>query len=113
MYDDIKTKNATVDYVKLSEMRGFLTIWIGLKYDGGCQGFGGHVLGYLMKDKLSDRTGYLEHWVVSLMNLFGVEDFYDIKGKPCRVKASNNKVHAIGNFLEDKWFHAVLKEESQ
>ncbi len=40
---------------------------------------------------------------MQLMKVVGVERWEILEGKNIRVKCSQNKVHAIGNFLKDEW----------
>jgi hypothetical protein len=92
------TQNAQVESAPqiFIEDHGILTSFVQLNYGGGSrQGFGGYDLRY--ENRLHD-------WVESLMEVFGVRDLADIKGKPCRVKVEDGLVRSIGHFTGDRWF---------
>lgn len=91
------------------EDHGILTCYLHLDYGGSGQGFGGYSLDEPIKDEEgkflgrvpTDATG---KWVKEILNVVGVEKWEDLKGKYIRVEADFNKIHRIGNLLEDKWF---------
>jgi hypothetical protein len=101
--DSIKPTNAVIQSASLSIERGlFLTAWLFVKHaNGTSQGFGGHALALTWKETPADLTG---HFVMRCLRVAGAESWKDLVGRPIRVKATHDKVHAIGHFLKDDWF---------
>lgn len=89
-----ETKNAIIKSASIDMERG-VTSWIHLDYGGCGQGFGGFIL----------SGKYLHLWVTRVCEVVGVDAWSGVVGKPVRVIADHGKVHAIGHFLEDKWFY--------
>lgn len=118
-FDKVETKNAVIESVKLSyDDRGFLDMWLTLDYGGSGQGFGGYTL-YLPKTfahhSIKSPAG---HFIFRCMEVAGVTSFDQLKGRTIRVKASHNKVEAIGHIVNDDWFcpaddFAQLKDADQ
>lgn len=103
----IEEKNALIESTMLGyEDHGILTFSLHLKYDGSGQGFGGYALDQWSeahKERISSRAcGTV---IKRILETVGVEKWEDLKGEHIRVRAEFNKVHAIGNFLKDKWFY--------
>lgn len=100
MSKDIEIKKATITGTMLGyEDHGLLSSMVYLKYGAGAQGFGGYSLG--------DDVGGINFagaYIGRLLKTVGVEKWEDLRGKNVRVKASHDKVHAIGHILEDRWF---------
>lgn len=92
----LKIKNARIEGTMLGiEGHGILTAFLYLEYDGGGQGFGGY----------SIEGPYASKFIKRVLEVVGVEEWEELKGKHIRVKATSIKVHEIGNILEDKWFN--------
>ncbi len=99
-------KNAIIENAVLTTSdHGLLTCWITLDYGGSGQGFGGYSL-YLPKSfknfKLLSHAG---HFIYRTMEIAGVENFKDLKGKTVRVDCEHIKVHGIGHIVKDDWFY--------
>lgn len=98
-------KNAVIELATIDiGERGFLDCWLTLNYGGSGQGFGGFVL-YLPKSfdhhKLESCAG---HFLYRVMEVAGVENWDQLKGKTIRVKATDGGVVAIGHIIKDDWF---------
>lgn len=101
----IETKNAKITGTEFGYGgHGIMTFWLRLDYGGGsCQAFGGYSLGGIEKG-WKDAIGLIE----TVLNVVGVDTWEKLKGERVRVKAEHEKVHAIGNYLEEEWLD--LKE---
>jgi len=96
----LEIKNAKIVDTSLGyEGHGIMTFWLHLNYGGGsCQAFGGYSLGGKNKG-WKHAMGLIE----TVLEVVGVGTWEDLKGEHIRVKAEHEKVHAIGNFLDDEW----------
>ena len=84
---------------------GCLTIWIHLDYGGSGQGFGGYNLySPSMWESIEVAKNYAGHWIWRVMEIAGVSDWDDLKGKTVRVEIRDGLVYKIGHILKDKWF---------
>jgi hypothetical protein len=104
--DQLEIQNAVISSALLTfAERGHLDCWLYLEYgNGGGQGFGGYAL-YLPKSythhKLLSPAG---HFLYRVMEIAGVESFDKLKGRTIRVKATTDRVQAIGHIIKDDWF---------
>lgn len=100
----VEIKNAIIESVSLDCKEGFLSSFVGLDYGGAGQGFGGFAL-YLPKSfthhKVNSPAG---HWIYRVMEVAGVTDFNQVKGKSVRVQVENGIVTGIGHIIKDDWF---------
>lgn len=103
---ELEIKNAViVDAVINTGDRGFLTAWIQLDYGGTGQGFGGYIL-YLPKYYRHHRLlSHAGHFIFRCMEVAGVENWSQLKGKTVRVQCEHSKVHAIGHIVKEDWFN--------
>lgn len=101
----MEEKNAVIEKASLSiEEIGLLSSYIYLDYGGSGQGFGGYAL-YLPKDYTHHTKESLAgHWIYRVLEIAGVENWEDLPGKTVRVRATYDKVHAIGHIIKDDWF---------
>lgn len=104
---DIEIKNAVIESARIvNDEHGLLDCWLMLDYGGVVQGFGGWAL-YLPKDFAHhDPSGpnYGGHFIWRVMEIAGVKEWSQLKGKTLRVRCAYNKVHAIGHIVKDDWF---------
>ena len=103
--------NAIIDEASITIERGFiLTANLSLNYgDSSFQGFGGYSLGGVGDAKCADHTGpnYAGEFIAKCMDIAGVEDWSQMKGKPIRVKKEHDfgsLIISIGHIIKDKWF---------
>ena len=95
-----ETRNARITGVSLGVGgRDILTAWVVLDYGGSGQQFGGYHLGGHACAAFIEKT----------LRAVGVEQWEDLPGTVCRVRASHDKVHAIGDALRDRWFTPELE----
>ena len=91
----MEIKNAKIKSTMLGkEDHGIMSFMLYLDYGGSGQGFGGYSLG-----------GNSYKIIKRILEVVGVNSWEDLKGQVVRVKAEHNKVHSIGNFLEDDWLN--------
>lgn len=103
-------QNAIISSVSLSKAdHNLLSAWLMLDYgDSGHQGFGGFSL-YLPKDFLHHGgRNYAGHFIFRCLEIGGVDDWDQLKGKSIRVKLTQEglggKIIAIGHITKNDWF---------
>ena len=104
---DIEIKNAIIESAEITnDDHGVLSAWVYLDYGGSGQGFGGYVLYLPSSFEHHDIKGpnYTGHWIWRVMEIAGVSKWSNLKGKSIRVKASYDKVYAIGHIVKNDWF---------
>lgn len=79
---------------------GPMTFWVHLDYAHGGQALGGWALDGDDGGDLGARA------VRHVLAVFGASRWEALGGLPCRVYRDSAKVHAIGHFLEDRWWCA-------
>jgi hypothetical protein len=104
--DKVLTENAQIEYTSLGpEDHGIFTAYIGLKFKGSGQAFGGY--SFDEWDKAANKRigcAYGMRFIQELMETLGVRKWEDLKGTYVRVKHDWGKVHAIGHLIEERWF---------
>ena len=90
-------KNAVIGevFIGMTE-ENILTAWVILNFGIAKQGFGGLDLSI---------DGNAKTFLVSVLNVVGVPEVKQLVGKAVRVEHDHSKVYAIGNFIDDKWYH--------
>ena len=103
---DIETKNAIITSATITnDDHGLLSAWVALDYGGSCQSFGGWSL-YLPKDfkHAANQKNYAGHFIWRVMEVAGVSEWAQLKGKTVRARCEWGKVHALGHIVKDDWF---------
>lgn len=106
--DGYKLQNAEITNVSLNfRDHGVLSFDLTLNGGGWGSGFGGYVLGYgyLGAKEFKGSASGMEA-IMRIMDVVGVEDLVNLKGKHVRVatKGWGNSVKIIGHFIKDQWF---------
>lgn len=98
----VEIKNAIISDAKIFvEDHGLLSAFVYLDYGCVGQGFGGYSL--YNPNHISAKN-YCGHFIWRTMEVVGVSSWNELKGKTVRVKASHERVHAIGHIIKDDWF---------
>ncbi len=90
--------NALISSTRLGfEGHGIFTFFLHLEWEGGGIGFGGYVLG--------GESGIA--FIKATMDVVGVDNWEQLKGKYCRVETGGWGTGAagIGNLLKDEWLY--------
>lgn len=104
---EAEIKNAIIEDVTIDTGdRGLLTVWLYLNYGGTSQGFGGFAL-YLPKDftHYTNKGDFAGHFIFRCMEIAGVGQWKDMKGKTVRAKSTHGSVEEIGHIVKDDWFN--------
>ena len=116
----IETQNAVIESARITnDDHGLLSAWLSLDYGGSGQGFGGYAL-YLPADFTHHDPGgpnYAGHFIWRVMEIAGVSEWGQLKGKTIRVRCEHSKVHAIGHIVKNDWFEpekdfAAMKQKA-
>ena len=100
--------------VKITNVRltmadhGCLTFYITVKGAGIGVNIGGYCIGhgYLGADEFKSKSGADLVAMMKIMDVVGVTNWEDLKGKYCRIKIDDldSNVTTIGNIIDEKWF---------
>lgn len=106
--DGYKLQNAEITNVSLNfRDHGVLSLDLTLNGGGWGSVYGGYVLGhgYLGAKEFKGYDSGMEA-IMRIMDVVGVEDLVDLKGKHVRVatKGWGSSVKIIGHFIKDQWF---------
>lgn len=106
--DQEEVKNAKIESTMLGiEDHGVLTFYLTLDYGGSGQAAGGYVLDEPLKrkGKFVRRVGTAggADLILRILKLLNVDRWESLPGCYVRVRASWNKVSAIGHPLRDQW----------
>jgi hypothetical protein len=112
--DTVEEKNARITGVSFGyEDHGILTCTVGLDYGGSGQSFGGYALDTYDKEKKKRiGTAFGTQFILEILRVLDIRTWEKLPGVVIRVRASHNKVHAIGHALKDQWFTpaALIRE---
>lgn len=101
-------RNAVIESASLSfSERGILDMWLMLDYGGSGQGFGGFALYLPPSFKHHAVQSPAGHHIFRCLQVAGVEDFKDLKGKTIRVATDKEGgfIEGIGHIIDDKlWY---------
>jgi hypothetical protein len=103
--DNLELENAVIEYADIrNDDHGLLTAWIGLKYKGCAQAFGGHAL-YLpagfTRHELQSLAG---HFIWRVMEIAGADEWAELRGKTIMARDNSGQVWEIGHIINDDWF---------
>jgi hypothetical protein len=103
---DLKERNAIIMGAKLTTAdHGILSGWLNLDYGGMNQAFGGYQLYLPSGSKFhSGQANYAGHFIWRCMEIAGVTEWSELRGKTIRVRQEHVGVIAIGHIIKDDWF---------
>lgn len=97
-----EVRNAIIERATLSTAdHGILSPNLSLNYGGSGQGFGGFCLYSPRRRDLGNFAGL---WIWRVLEVAGVEEWSNLKGRPVRARIERGFVTAIGHILKDDWF---------
>lgn len=107
-------QNAVITETRLTIAdHGLLSGWIHMDLEIGSQGFGGHALYLPDSFKHSkDQSNFAGHWIYRVLQIAGVEEWSQLKGKTLRVRGTWNRIEAIGHITKNDWFNPTADFEA-
>ena len=106
MEERMEVVNAVIESAKIEiEDHGILTAGLFLDYSGSGQEFGGYCLG--SSRPLQDKGNIMGHFIRRILEVVGVSDWDNLKGKTIRVKKPRGwggTIKSIGHIVKDDWF---------
>lgn len=104
--EKVEVRNAVIQSTMLGvEDHGILTCMIHTSSGVVGQGFGGWAFdAWNERAKRREGTAWGMHFVGLLLSTLEVGSWEKLPGTPCRVRATHNKIVAIGHFIRDRWF---------
>ncbi len=98
----IELRNAIIRGATLSTAdHGLLSSFLDLDYGGSGQGFGGYAL---FSPGWTLSANYAGLWIWRCLEVAGVTEWSQLKGRTIRAKFEWTKVHSIGHIVKDIWF---------
>lgn len=106
-YHNAKITSTSID--NGDDDHGIFTVWLTLEFDGGGCGFGGYGMDVYDKEKRCriDSRGMIGEYLKAIMDVVGVSNWEDVKGKYVVAETEGWGGHTLGirNIIdEDKWF---------
>lgn len=107
---NIEQLNAVIESTMLgTEDHGIFTCLLYLKHERGSQAFGGYALDAPPKERRAGferiGTAFGLEFIARILRTLDVESWERLKGTRLRIRQEHGKIHAIGHFLEDRWFN--------
>lgn len=110
MQEGLKERNALIKSTFLGG--GIFTFWLNLDYGGAGQGAGGYGLDTSVDgERVGTASGLT--LIMEILKTLRVESWEELPGTFIRVRHNDNRIHAIGHILENRWldFSEFWKEQ--
>lgn len=106
--NDRKIENATIESTMLGiEDHGVMILFVQCAGEGWGQGFGGYILDQAANPGTYDgkrtASGFGIVLIREILEVVGVDNWEDLKGKNVRADHSHDKVHRLGHITKNKW----------
>lgn len=102
----METKNAEIESASITKNdHGYLGTWLQLNCGKYGQSFGGWALCRPESHNPSKTKGVIEQFIFRIMEIAGVTEWEDLKGKTIRIKIDHGEVCEIGHVIKEDWFN--------
>lgn len=102
-------RNAVITGTSLFIERGsWLSVDVVFDYGGISQCFGGFILhnvGTKPEKGMGYRPSCAGHFIARVMEVAGVTEWTELKGRTVRVDCDEDKVYGIGHIVRNDWFY--------
>lgn len=99
--------NAEINQTHMGWDSGYITCTLNIRfYERGMKfmNFGGFALGNWSVTGSDHSLNPNMGAICDILKVVGVPSWEQLRGMKCRIKVENDKIVAIGNWLENRWF---------